>query len=38
VERAQKLAHKFLSKPTQLETLVEVLKKICVRHKLLRKK
>ncbi len=38
VERARKLAHKFLSKPTQIETLVEVLKKICVRHKLLRKK
>jgi DNA-binding response OmpR family regulator len=37
-ERAKKLAHKFLSKPTQIETLVEVLKKICVRHKLLRKK
>ena len=38
VERVKKLAHKFLSKPTQLETLVEVLKKICIRHKLLRKK
>ena len=38
LERAKKLSHKFLSKPTQLETLVEVLKKICVRHKLLRKK
>jgi len=38
VERAQKLGYKFFSKPTQLEVLVEVLKKICVKHKLLRKK
>ena len=38
VERAQKLGHKFFSKPTHLEVLVETLKKICVRHKLLRKK
>ena len=38
VERAQKLGHKFFSKPTHLEVLVEILKKICVRHKLLRKK
>jgi CheY-like chemotaxis protein len=38
VERAKKLTNKFLSKPTQIETLVEVLKKICVRYKLLRKK
>ena len=38
VERAKKLGHKFLSKPTDLEALVEVLKKICVRHNLLRKK
>ena len=36
--RAKKLGYKFFSKPTDLETLVEVLKKICVRHKLLRKK
>ncbi len=38
VERAQKLGHKFFSKPTHLEVLVEILKKICVRHKLLRKR
>jgi CheY-like chemotaxis protein len=38
VDRAKKLGYKFFSKPTDLETLVEVLKKICVRHKLLRKK
>ena len=37
-DRAKKLGYKFFSKPTDLETLVEVLKKICVRHKLLRKK
>ena len=36
-DRAQKLGDKFFSKPTDLETLVDVLKKICVRHKLLRK-
>jgi len=38
VERARKLGHKFFSKPTHTEVLVEVLKKICVKHKLLRKK
>lgn len=38
VERVKKLTHNFLPKPTQLETLVEVLVKICARHKLLRKK
>lgn len=38
IERVKKLTHKFLSKPTQLETLAEVLKKICVKHRLLRKK
>lgn len=38
VERAIKLGHKFLSKPTHLDALVEVLEKICVRHNLLRKK
>lgn len=38
VERAKKLGHKFLTKPTNLDTLVEVLKKICIRHRLLRKK
>lgn len=38
VERAARLGHKFLSKPTHLDALVEVLKKICVRHNLLRQK
>ena len=38
VERARKLGHKFLAKPTNLDSLVEVLKKICVRHHLIRKK
>ena len=38
VERARKLGYKFFTKPIQLEVLVEVLKKICVKHKLLRKK
>jgi len=36
--RAKKLGYKILSKPTQIETLVEILKKICVRHKFFRKK
>jgi len=38
VEQARKLGYKFFSKPAQLEVLVEVLKKICVKHKLLRRK
>lgn len=38
IEHAKKLAYKLISKPTQIETLVEALKKICIRHKLLRKK
>lgn len=37
VERARRLGHKILSKPTNLESLVEVLKKICVRHNLLKR-
>lgn len=37
-DRAKKLGYKMLSKPTQIETVVEILKKICIRHKLLRKK
>ena len=37
-DRAKKLGYKLFSKPTDLETLVGVLRKICVRHKLLRKK
>lgn len=38
IDRAKKLGYRCFSKPTDLETLVDVLKKICVRHKLLRKK
>lgn len=38
VERARKLGHKYLSKPTNIDTLYEVLKKICLKHNLLRKK
>ncbi len=38
VDRARKLGHKIFSKPTHLEVLVDNLKKICVRHKLLRKR
>lgn len=38
IERAKKLGHKFFPKPTHLDSLVEVLKKICVRHNLMRKK
>ena len=37
LQRAKKLGYRCFSKPTDLETLVEILKKICVRHKLLRK-
>jgi len=38
IERAKQLEHKFLSKPTNLEVLVDVLKKICVKHNLLKPK
>ncbi|MCM8776001.1 MAG: response regulator [Candidatus Omnitrophica bacterium] len=37
IDRAQKLGYKFLSKPTDLDTLFEVLAKICLRHHLVRK-
>lgn len=37
VERARRLGYKILTKPTGIETLVEVLKKICVRHNLVKK-
>lgn len=36
--RAKKLGYKMLAKPTQIDTVVEILKKICVCHRLLRKK
>ena len=38
LEHLKKMTYKLLSKPTKTETLAKVLKKICVRHKLLRKK
>jgi len=38
VERARRLGHKLITKPTNLEILIEALVKICVRHNLLRKK
>jgi len=38
MKRAKKLGHRIFAKPTDLDKLVEVLKKICVRHNLLRKK
>ena len=38
MKRAKKLGHRIFEKPTDLDKLVEVLKKICVKHKLLRKK
>ena len=38
MKRAKKLGHRIFAKPTDFVKLVEVLKKICVRHKLLRKK
>jgi len=38
IDRARKLGHKVLGKPTDLDALVEILKKICVRHNLLHKK
>lgn len=37
-EKAKKFGYKVLAKPARLEELVQVLKKICVRHGLLRKK
>jgi two-component system response regulator (stage 0 sporulation protein F) len=36
-EKARKSGYKYLTKPAKLEELIEVLKKICIRHKLLRK-
>lgn len=36
MSRAKKLNHKYLAKPTDLDALVEVLRKICLRHNLLR--
>jgi len=34
-EKARKAGYKYLTKPAKIEELFEVLKKICVRHKLL---
>ena len=38
IQRAKKLGHRILTKPTDLDVLLEVLKKICIRHNLLRKR
>ncbi len=38
VDRAKRLGHKFLSKPTDLDVLLADLTKICVKHHLLKKK
>ncbi len=38
VERAKQLGHRFLTKPTQIDNLVEVLKGICIQHNLVRKR
>ncbi len=38
LRRAKQLGYRFFPKPTAVETLMEVIKKICVKHKLLRKK
>lgn len=37
-EKARKSGYKVLTKPAKIDELIEVLKKICVRHKLLKKK
>ncbi len=37
VDRARKTGHKFLNRPTDLDTLLEALVKICVRHHLIKK-
>jgi len=38
VNRAKVLGHKMLSKPTDLDLLIQLLQKICIRHRLLKKK
>lgn len=37
IERAKKLGHKFIAKPTDLDVLLEVIIKLCVKHHLLKK-
>lgn len=37
IERAKKLGHKFIAKPTDLDILLEVIIKLCVKHHLLKK-
>jgi len=37
-EKARKSGYRVLTKPAKIDELIEVLKKICVRHKLLKKK
>jgi two-component system KDP operon response regulator KdpE len=36
-KKAKKMGYKFFSKPAKMEDLIEVLEKICIRHKLLKK-
>lgn len=36
-EKARKSGYKYLTKPAKIEELIEVLNKICLRHKLLKK-
>ncbi len=36
-EKARKSGYKFLTKPAKIEELIEVLKKICIRHGLMKK-
>lgn len=37
IEGAKKLGHKFIAKPTDLDILLEVIIKLCVKHHLLKK-
>lgn len=37
IERAKQLGHKFIAKPTDLDILLEVLIKLCIKHHLLKK-
>ncbi len=37
IDRAKKLGHKFIAKPTDLDILLEVLIKLCIKHHLLKK-
>jgi len=37
-DHARRLGYKFLTKPTDLDTLIDALRKVCVRHQLFRPK